>query len=117
MDAYFFVRFLRMMVVVFLPIWLISWAVLLPVNRVGTDVSNVDSLNTFTFGNVPPDQKGRYAAHLILAWVFTGEAFHPRHVIRNASLTNYSLDPVQYSGRDEPFHHHEADTSRRTVTF
>ncbi|KIL63152.1 hypothetical protein M378DRAFT_80198 [Amanita muscaria Koide BX008] len=97
MDAYFFVRFLRMMVVVFLPIWLISWAVLLPVNRVGTDVSNVDSLNTFTFGNVPPDQKGRYAAHLILAWVFTAWILYNIRVEMNHFITMRQIHLVEPS--------------------
>jgi calcium permeable stress-gated cation channel len=34
MDAYVFLRFLRMMIKIFLPIWLISWAVLLPTTSV-----------------------------------------------------------------------------------
>ncbi|KAI0739087.1 DUF221-domain-containing protein [Daedaleopsis nitida] len=71
MDAYFFVRFLRMMVRVLLPIWLVSWAVLLPVTSIGTATANHTGLDLFTFGNVAPDKPGRYAAHLILAWVFT----------------------------------------------
>ncbi|PFH49884.1 hypothetical protein AMATHDRAFT_75949 [Amanita thiersii Skay4041] len=72
MDAYFFVRFLRMMVKVFLPIWVLSWAVLLPVNHVNTQVAGKDSLDKFSFGNISPDQHPRYAAHLIMAWIFTG---------------------------------------------
>ncbi|KAF8637889.1 hypothetical protein AX17_002512 [Amanita inopinata Kibby_2008] len=71
MDAYFFVQFLRMMVRVFLPIWLISWAVLLPVNRVGTYVPDKDNLDKFSFGNVASDKQQRYAAHLILVWLST----------------------------------------------
>ncbi|KAF8627878.1 hypothetical protein AX15_004194 [Amanita polypyramis BW_CC] len=72
MDAYFFVRFLRMMVVVFLPIWLVSWVILLPVNHVKTQGSSDDNLNRFAFGNISANQQKRYAAHLILAWLFTG---------------------------------------------
>lgn len=71
MDAYFFVRFLRMMVRVLLPIWLLSWIVLLPVTSVGTSVPGHSGLDRFILGNVAPDQSARYAAHLVLAWVFT----------------------------------------------
>ncbi|KAG8707764.1 hypothetical protein FRC08_000309 [Ceratobasidium sp. 394] len=67
MDAYFFVRYLRMMVWIFLPIWLISWAVLLPVDSAG--LNNKDGLDQFTFGNIPQDRQVRYAAHLLLAWL------------------------------------------------
>ncbi|RDX47260.1 DUF221-domain-containing protein [Lentinus brumalis] len=71
MDAYFFVRFLRMLVRVLLPIWLISWAILLPITSAGTSVDSHTGLDRFTFGNVSPDKQTRYAAHIILAWVFT----------------------------------------------
>ncbi|KAG9079250.1 hypothetical protein FRC06_007862, partial [Ceratobasidium sp. 370] len=67
MDAYFYVRYLRMMVRIFLPIWLISWAVLLPVDAAG--LNNKTGLDQFTFGNIPQDAQVRYAAHLILAWI------------------------------------------------
>lgn len=71
MDAFFFVRFLRMIVRILLPIWLVSWAVLLPITSVHTSVSNHTGLDLFIFGNVAPNKQGRYAAHLILAWFFT----------------------------------------------
>lgn len=72
LDAYFFVRFLRMMVIVFLPIWVISWAVLLPINAVGTNMPGRSGLDRFSFGNIQSDKVDRYAAHLILNWLFTG---------------------------------------------
>jgi len=72
LDAYFFVRFLRMMVKIFLPIWIISWAVLLPTTSVGTGVSGHSGLDRFIFGNVANDQTERYAAHIILVYIFTG---------------------------------------------
>lgn len=71
MDAYFFVRFLRMLVRIFFPIWLISWVILLPTTSVSTGVSSHSGLDRFTFGNVATDAESRYAAHLILAWGFT----------------------------------------------
>ena len=71
MDAYFFVRFLRMMVRMLLPIWLLSWVVLLPVTSVNTSVAGHMGLDMFIFGNVAPDKQDRYAAHIILVWLFT----------------------------------------------
>ena len=71
MDAYFFVRFLRMMVRILVPIWIISWIILLPVTSVGTDVGGHTGLDRFILGNVATDKQIRYVAHLILAWVFT----------------------------------------------
>lgn len=75
MDAYFFVRFLRMMVRVLVPIWLVSWAILLPATGVRSDPGTLTGLDRFTFGNVPPNQQSRYAAHIILAWFFTSECY------------------------------------------
>jgi calcium permeable stress-gated cation channel len=72
MDAYFFLRFLRMAIRIFLPIWILSWAVLLPVTSVNTDVDHATGLNRFVFGNVAPDKQTRYAAHIILVYLFTG---------------------------------------------
>ncbi|KZS96318.1 DUF221-domain-containing protein [Sistotremastrum niveocremeum HHB9708] len=72
MDAYVFIRFLRMMVKIMLPIWALSWAVLLPVTAVKTGQPNFDNLDKLTFGNIAPAQYSRYAAHLILAYIFTG---------------------------------------------
>ena len=71
LDAYFFVRFLRMMALMFLPIWFITWAVLIPVTVVNTQVPGLSGLDRFTFGNVENTKQTRYAAHIILAWLFT----------------------------------------------
>jgi hypothetical protein len=76
LDAYFYVRYLRMMVVIFLPIWILSWAVLLPDTSVNTGVSGNTGLNRFIFGNVAPTQKLRYIAHIIMVWLFTGWIFY-----------------------------------------
>lgn len=74
LDAYFFVRFLRVMTFTFLPIWFISWAVLLPVNSVKSFSGN-SGLDLFTFGNVATTKQVRHAAHLILVYVFTCELY------------------------------------------
>ncbi|KAJ6588857.1 hypothetical protein B0H19DRAFT_1101507 [Mycena capillaripes] len=75
-DAYFFVRFLRMMARIFFPIWIISWAILLPITSVNTHVDNNTKLDLFIIGNVQPDKQVRYWAHLVLAWVFTFWVFY-----------------------------------------
>ena len=52
LDCYFFVRFLRMMVRVMLPIWLLSWAILLPLTSVNTNVPGHSGLDKFIFVNI-----------------------------------------------------------------
>jgi hypothetical protein len=73
MDAYFFVRFLRMMSKVFFPVWLISWIILLPSTSINTHVDKHSGLDLFVLGNVEKSKTNRYAAHLILVWFFTSE--------------------------------------------
>ncbi|KAG9118704.1 hypothetical protein FRC07_006657, partial [Ceratobasidium sp. 392] len=95
MDAYFFVRYLRMMVRIFLPIWIISWAVLLPVDSAG--LHNKDGLDQFTFGNIPQDRQYRYAAHLVLAWIMTFWIFYNiKKEMRNfvSRRHRHLVDPV-----------------------
>ncbi|KAF7966899.1 hypothetical protein HWV62_36609 [Athelia sp. TMB] len=76
MDAYFYVRFLRMMMIIFAPIWAVSWAVLMPVNAVRTHVAGKSGLDMFIFGNVATDKQERFAAHVALAWIFTFWIFY-----------------------------------------
>ncbi|EKM59100.1 uncharacterized protein PHACADRAFT_169556 [Phanerochaete carnosa HHB-10118-sp] len=71
MDAYFFVRFLRMTVKILLPIWILSWIVLMPVTSVNTGVAGHSGLDIFVFGNISNTDQARYAAHIIMAWLFT----------------------------------------------
>jgi hypothetical protein len=63
-----------MMVKVMLPIWIISWIVLFPITSVNSKVSGKDSLDALSYGNVANDKQVRYAAHLILAYIFTCKA-------------------------------------------
>ncbi|KAG8811094.1 hypothetical protein FRC19_004102, partial [Serendipita sp. 401] len=70
MDAFFFVHFLRMMARIFLPIWIISWIVLLPITGAG-NTNGLTGLERFTFGNVRREQLPRYSAHVVLIWGFT----------------------------------------------
>ncbi|KAL7422246.1 phosphate metabolism protein 7 [Cryptotrichosporon argae] len=73
-DPYVFLRFLRMMAKAMIPIWFISWAVLLPVDAANSSVDGKTGLDRFTFGNVAKDKQHRYWAHLLLtigfnAWI------------------------------------------------
>lgn len=61
------------MIKILLPIWFISWAVLMPVTSVRTGVPGNTGLDIFVFGNVAPKDSARFSAHLILAWLFTCE--------------------------------------------
>jgi hypothetical protein len=72
-DAYVYIRFLRMLCRILLPIWLISWAVLFPVDAVNTQVAGKTKLERLTYGNVDPSNQNRLWAHLSLAWLFTSE--------------------------------------------
>lgn len=76
MDPYVFVRFLIMMSKAMIPIWLVSWAVLLPVNSVKTGTANKTGLDRFTFGNIAREDHHRLWAHLILDYLFIGEHGH-----------------------------------------
>jgi hypothetical protein len=73
LDCYFFVRFLRMMVRVMLPIWLLSWVVLLPLTSVHTENPGQSGLDVLIFGNITPNKQDRYAGHLLLIWIFTSK--------------------------------------------
>ncbi|KAG5646753.1 hypothetical protein DXG03_002435 [Asterophora parasitica] len=65
-----------MMARIFLPIWIVSWAVLLPVTSVNTRVGRNSGLDIFVFGNISPDKQSRYAAQLILVYFFTFWIFY-----------------------------------------
>ena len=71
LDAYFFVRFLRVMCYTLVPIWIVSWIVLLPLTSVNTRSPGFAGLDRFTFGNVEASKQARYAGHLILVYFFT----------------------------------------------
>ncbi|KAI9834931.1 MAG: hypothetical protein M1819_002654 [Sarea resinae] len=78
LDAYFFLRYLRTLLKIFIPLAMIILPILLPINHIGGRGShfatgkyqkqdNVTGLDTFAWGNVRPDKTSRYWAHLVLA--------------------------------------------------
>ncbi|PHH78682.1 hypothetical protein CDD80_6494 [Ophiocordyceps camponoti-rufipedis] len=96
LDAYFFLRYLKTLLVIFIPICCVVLPILIPINFIGgrsnqinasgngttndTSSHNVGSnnsssslsvtpsgLDTLAWGNVSPKHTNRYAAHLVLA--------------------------------------------------
>ncbi|EPS29391.1 hypothetical protein PDE_04340 [Penicillium oxalicum 114-2] len=85
LDAYFFLRFLRMLLKIFIPMGFLILPILLPLNRVGGkgttfqndtvtsngtrtgDRWNVTGLDQLAWGNVKPEHTSRYWAHCVLA--------------------------------------------------
>ncbi|KAL3480713.1 hypothetical protein BJX99DRAFT_220132 [Aspergillus californicus] len=79
LDAYFFLRYLRMLLKIFIPLALVILPTLLPLNKVGgkdktyqngTDSGaqwNVTGLDQLAWGNVTPENTHRYWGHLVMA--------------------------------------------------
>lgn len=99
-DPYVFVRFLIMMSKVMIPIWLLSWLVLLPVDSANTGVGGKTGLDRFTFGNVAGEDQDRLWAHLILDYLFIGES--ERFC---AVCAHCRLDDLPHVGGDEALAH------------
>lgn len=78
-DGYFFIRFIRAMLVIFVPMTIIIVPILFPINYnggAGTNTFevgghphnyNVTGLNVLSFQNVAPNQTSRYWGHLVCA--------------------------------------------------
>ncbi|OJD14133.1 hypothetical protein AJ78_05508 [Emergomyces pasteurianus Ep9510] len=78
LDAYFFLRYLRMLLKIFVPLSFIILPVLIPLNKVGGKDTravpnmdgtryNVSGLDQLAWGNITPEHADRYWAHLVLA--------------------------------------------------
>ena len=83
LDAYFFLRYLRTLLKIFIPLCLIILPILVPLNVAGgrgpkfntvepynrnsSAFANVNGLDQLAWGNVRPTKNNRYWAHLILA--------------------------------------------------
>jgi len=78
LDAYFFLRYLRMLLKIFVPAALVILPILLPLNAVdgrgphyatgvNANQTNVTGLDQLAWGNVAPDHTSRYWAHWLLA--------------------------------------------------
>ncbi|KAL8913623.1 MAG: hypothetical protein Q9171_001588 [Xanthocarpia ochracea] len=84
LDAYFFLRYLRTLLKIFVPLAFLILPILVPVNYVhgrgphfavgkyannNTVYKNVTGLDTLAWGNVRPEKNNRYWVHLVLALV------------------------------------------------
>lgn len=81
LDAYFFLRYLRTLLKIFVPLSLLILPILIPINLVNgrgshfavgqysnrSTYTNVSGLDQLAWGNVRPDKTSRYWAHLVLA--------------------------------------------------
>ena len=82
LDAYFFLRYLRTLLKIFLPLAFITLPILLPINAAygrgpafatgvydSKEYLNVTGLDRLAWGNVRPTKNGRYWAHFFMALV------------------------------------------------
>ncbi|KAI9367578.1 hypothetical protein BJX61DRAFT_292997 [Aspergillus egyptiacus] len=91
LDAYFFLRYLRMLLKIFIPLACVILPTLLSLNKIGgkdqsykngTDTSdrwNVTGLDQLAWGNVAPENTHRYWGHLIMAVIvvaYVGAVFY-----------------------------------------
>lgn len=79
LDGYFFIRLIRAMIIIFMPLMVIIVTILLPINYIGgkdnrvfivsgtPEAFNVTGLDTLSWQNVAPTQTHRYWAHLVCA--------------------------------------------------
>ncbi|KAL4071415.1 hypothetical protein V8B97DRAFT_467079 [Scleroderma yunnanense] len=95
-DAYLFVRFLRMMIIVLVPIWVVSWIILLPVTAVNNSIAGRTGLDRFTFGNISPYNQPRYGAYVVCVylstfWIYWNIRRELRHFVTVRQL--HLIDP------------------------
>ncbi|KAF2218847.1 hypothetical protein BDZ85DRAFT_207210 [Elsinoe ampelina] len=68
LDAYYFLRYLRMLLKIFIPMAIIILPILLPINRYsGSQDDRAEGTNELGFPNVSPPNSIRLWAHLVLA--------------------------------------------------
>ncbi|EME85399.1 uncharacterized protein MYCFIDRAFT_114224, partial [Pseudocercospora fijiensis CIRAD86] len=68
LDAYFFLRFLRMLLKIFFPATLLALPILLPVNHNGGGTAK--GLDKYSISNIAPKNSDRLWAHLFLGIIF-----------------------------------------------
>ncbi|KAF8532738.1 DUF221-domain-containing protein [Gautieria morchelliformis] len=70
LDAYMFLRFLRLMIIIFGVFTLVTWAVLLPINVAGVNGKSA-GLGKLSWGNISDTESNRYIAHVIIVYLLT----------------------------------------------
>ncbi|KAG8885941.1 hypothetical protein FRB99_004411, partial [Tulasnella sp. 403] len=72
LDAYLFIRFLRLLMMIFGVFTLLTWPVLLVVDTAGIpDNQGRDGLSRLSWGNIPTNMQSRYAAHITVVYILT----------------------------------------------
>jgi hypothetical protein len=74
LDAYFFLRYLRMLLKIFFPMAILILPILLPINNSG--LRGKAGLDQLTIANINGTRGNRLWAHLILAVIFIGWLFY-----------------------------------------
>lgn len=108
LDAYLYIRYLRMAVTICFVGCCITWPVLFPVNATGGNGSK--QLDILTYGNINREtQYNRYYAHVFISWIFFGFVMYliMRECIFYINLRQAFLISPLYSQR----------ISSRTVLF
>ncbi|KAM0714549.1 hypothetical protein Q7P37_009845 [Cladosporium fusiforme] len=73
LDAYLFLRYIRMMLRIFLPVTLVALPVLVPTNYLSGELGTITSLNEFSISNVAPKYTAcRMWAHWTLGTLVAG---------------------------------------------
>ncbi|OIW28467.1 DUF221-domain-containing protein [Coniochaeta ligniaria NRRL 30616] len=71
LDAYLYLRFLKMALVICFTGCCITWPILFPINATGG--GGQKELDLLAYGNIDPKaQKNRYYAHVFVSWVYFG---------------------------------------------
>ncbi|KAF8606373.1 DUF221-domain-containing protein [Ceratobasidium sp. AG-I] len=71
LDAYLFIRFLRLMIIIFGVFTLISWPVLLPIDAANIPAEGKDGLAKLSWGNIISSQSNRKVAHVVVVYIMT----------------------------------------------
>jgi len=69
-DAYTFVRFILLLVKIFVPYFFLTWVLLMPLAAVKPSAGQ-SGLSMFTFGNVGKTVQSRYGGYIVALWVLT----------------------------------------------
>jgi hypothetical protein len=67
-DAYFFLRYIKFLVILLLPYWLISWPILMVVHALAPN-QGLTGLDHFSYGNVGTAHNIRHIADLVVVLV------------------------------------------------
>ncbi|EJD51988.1 DUF221-domain-containing protein [Auricularia subglabra TFB-10046 SS5] len=106
LDAYFFLRFLRVLLKIFAVTTVVAFAVLVPVNIVHRTQSQT-GYQRIAWGNIPDEMSKRYSAHVAVSYVL---AFYIFYLLRQELMHLVSLRHSYLISK-----HHSRRAQARTV--